>query len=239
MSRPDRINLIVISPSGEESKIVDLSNYDEVKGIFDLENTQYLIRYSYPTSYSGQEHTTVTLKNAKKGIWKLRLEGAYISSGLYNIYLPNRVFLNPGTKFKESNPAYTINYLAVRDDVITIGTYDSTNKSIWPASSRGPNITDTMKPDVVAPGVNIIAPYPKNTYATVTGSSAAGAHASGVVSLFYQYTIAEDFYRNKGFMQKVRTYMQGGATRLKSVEYPNTTSGYGILDFRGMFEQLK
>ncbi|WP_148550927.1 bifunctional germination protease/germinant receptor pseudoprotease CspBA [Paraclostridium bifermentans] len=239
MSRPDRINLIVISPSGEESKIVDLSNYDEVKGIFDLENTQYFIRYSYPTSYSGQEHTTVTLKGAKKGIWKFRLEGAYISSGLYNIYLPNRVFLNPGTKFKESNPAYTINYLAVRDDVITIGTYDSINKSIWPASSRGPNIIDTMKPDVVAPGVNIIAPYPKDTYATVTGSSAAGAHASGVVSLFYQYTIAEDFYRNKGFMQKVRTYMQGGATRLKSVEYPNTTSGYGILDFRGMFEQLK
>ncbi len=239
MSRPDRINLLVITPSGEESKILDLSNYDEVKGIFDLENTQYLIKYSYPTSYSGQEHTVVTLKNAKKGIWKLRLEGAYISGGMYNIYLPNRFFLNPGTKFKESNPAYTINYLAVRDDVITIGTYDSINKSIWPPSSRGPNIIETMKPDVVAPGVNIIAPYPKNTYATVTGSSAAGAHASGVVSLFYQYTIAEDFYRNKGFMQKVRTYMQGGATRIKGVEYPNPTSGYGILDFRGMFEQLK
>ncbi|WP_332840983.1 bifunctional germination protease/germinant receptor pseudoprotease CspBA [Paraclostridium bifermentans] len=239
MSRPDRMNLLIITPSGEESKVLDLSNYDEVKGIFDLENTQYLIKYSYPTSYSGQEHTVVTLKNAKKGIWKLRLEGAYISDGMYNIYLPNRVFLNPGTKFKESNPAYTINYLAVREDVITIGTYDSTNKSVWPASSRGPNIIGGMKPDVIAPGVNIIAPYPKNNYATVTGSSAAGAHASGVIALYYQYVMVEDFYRNKGFMQKARTYMQGGASRIKGVEYPNNTSGYGSLDFRGMFEQLK
>lgn len=239
MSRPDRINLLIITPSGEESKVLDLSNYDEVKGIFDLENTQYFIRYSYPTSYSGQEHTVVTLKNAKKGIWKLRLEGAYISGGMYNIYLPNRIFLNPGTKFKESNPAYTINYLAVREDVITIGTYDSINKSVWPASSRGPNIIGGMKPDVIAPGVNIIAPYPKNNYATVTGSSAAGAHASGVIALYYQYVMVEDFYRNRGFMQKARTYMQGGASRIKGVEYPNTTSGYGSLDFRGMFEQLK
>ena len=169
----------------------------------------------------------------------MRLEGAYISDGMYNIYLPNRVFLNPGTKFKESNPAYTINYLGVREDVITIGTYDSINKSVWPASSRGPNIIGGMKPDVIAPGVNIIAPYPKNNYATVTGSSAAGAHASGVIALYYQYVMVEDFYRNKGFMQKARTYMQGGASRIKGVEYPNNTSGYGSLDFRGMFEQLK
>lgn len=239
MSRPDRINLLIITPSGEESKVLDLSNYDEVKGIFDLENTEYIIRYSYPTSYSGQEHTTVILKNAKRGIWKLRLEGAYISEGIYNIYLPNRVFLNPGTKFKESNPAYTINYLAVREDVITIGTYDSINKSVWPASSRGPNIIGGMKPDVIAPGVNIIGPYPKNNYATVTGSSAAGAHASGVIALYYQYVMVEDYYRNRGFMQKARTYMQGGATRIKGIEYPNNTSGYGSLDFRGMFDQLK
>lgn len=239
MSRPDRMNLIVTSPSGEESKIADLSNYDEVRGIFDLENTQYFIRYSYPTTYSGQEHTTVTLKNATRGIWNFRLEGAYISNGIYNVYLPNRVFLNPGTKFSESNPAYTINYLAVRDDVITIGTYNSINRSIWPASSRGPNMVGTIKPDVVAPGVNIIAPYPKNTYATVTGSSAAGAHASGVIALYYQYIIVDGFYTNKGFMQKARTYMQGGANRIRGVEYPNNTYGYGILDFRGMFEQLK
>ncbi|WP_371025391.1 bifunctional germination protease/germinant receptor pseudoprotease CspBA [Paraclostridium ghonii] len=239
MSRPDRINLIVTSPSGEESKIVDLSNYDEARGLFDLENTEYLIRYSYPTRYSGQEQTTVTLKNATRGVWRLTLEGAYISGGMYNIYLPNRVFLNPGTKFKESNPYYTINYPAVRDDVITIGTYDSINKGIWPASSRGPNIVGTIKPDVVAPGVNIIAPYPKNTYATITGSSAAGAHASGVVSLYYQYVMVDGYYRNKGFMQKVRTYMQGGASRIKGVEYPNPINGYGVLDFRGMFDQLK
>lgn len=239
MIRPDRMNLMIISPSGEESKIPDLSTFDEVRGLFDLEGTQYFIRYSYPSSYSGQEHTIVTLKNAPRGIWTFRLEGAYISSGIYHAYLPNRVFLNPGTKFSQSNPAYTIDYLAVRDDVITVGTYNSINRSIWPASSRGPNMIGTMKPDVVAPGVNIIAPYPNNTYATVTGSSAAGAHASGVIALYYQYVIINGFYNNRGFMQKARAYMQGGAIRISGIEYPNTIYGYGFLDFRGMFDQLK
>lgn len=239
MNRPDRVNLIILTPSGEESKVLDLSNYDEVQGIFDLENTEYIIRYSYPTTYSGQEQTVITLKNATKGIWKLRLEGAYIHGGIYNLYMLNRAFLNPGTKFKDSNPNYTINYPAVREDVITIGTFDSINKSVWPGSSRGPNVAGDIKPDIIAPGVNIIAPYPKDTYATLTGSSAAGAHVSGVLALYYQYVIVENYYRGKGFMQEIKAYMEGGASRVNGVEYPNNTSGYGVLDFRGMFEQLK
>lgn len=239
MNRPDRVNLMIITPSGEESKILDLSNYDEVQGIFDLENTEYIIRYSYPTTYSGQEQTVITLKNATKGIWKLRLEGAYIYGGIYNIYMLNRAFLNSGTKFKDSNPNYTINYPGVREDIITIGAYDTINKSVWASSSRGPNVVGELKPDIVAPGVNIIAPYPNNTYATVTGSSAAGAHVSGIIALYYEYVIVKNFYNGKGFMQKVKTYMQGGAFRVKGVEYPNNTLGYGFLDFRGLFEQLK
>ena len=239
LSRPDRVNLLIISPSGEESKIVDLSNYELVNGIFDLEATTYSIRYSYPTSYSGQEHTTIYLTNAKRGIWRVRLEGAYITGGQYNVYLENRVFLNPGTKFTQSNPSYTITYPSVQDDVITIGTYNSITRSLWPSSSRGPNMENRQKPDVVAPGVNIIGPYFNNSYATITGSSAAAAHASGSIALFFEYIIGQNKYPNKGFMQMVRTYMQGGAVSTGDAIYPNNITGYGLLNFKGMFDQLK
>jgi subtilisin family serine protease len=239
LSSPDRVNLIIISPSGESSKAVDLSNYELVTGIFDLEATYYSIRYSYPTSYSGQEHTIVYLRNAKRGIWRLRLEGAYITGGQYNVYLENRVFLNEGTRFSSSNPDFTINYPSVRDDVITIGTYNSITRSLWPSSSRGPNMANRLKPDVVAPGVNIIGPYLNNSYATITGSSAAAAHATGSIAIFYEYIIAQNKYPDKGFIQKIRTYMQGGATRVGDVVYPNNTTGYGLLNFQGMFNHFK
>ncbi|XTR38791.1 S8 family serine peptidase [Paraclostridium tenue] len=239
LSRPDRVKLLIISPSGEESKIVDLSNYDLVSGTFDLEATVYSIRYSYPTSYSGQEHTTIYLTNAKRGIWRLRLEGAYITGGQYNVYLQNRVFLNEGTKFNESNPNFTITYPSVQDDVITIGTYNSITRSLWPSSSRGPNIENRQKPDVVAPGVNIIGPYLNNSYATITGSSAAAAHASGAIALFFEYIIGQNRYPNKGFMQMIRTFMQGGAVSIGDAIYPNNITGYGLLNFKRMFDQLK
>ncbi len=239
LSRPDRVNLTVISPTGEETKAVDLSNYDLVTGIFDIENTTYSIRYSYPASYSGQEHTIVYLYNVKRGIWRLRLEGAYITGGNYNVYLPNRVFLKQGTKFKESTPNYTINYPSVHNDVISIGTYNSISRSVWASSSRGPNIIERLKPDVIAPGVNIIAPYINGEYATITGSAPAAAHASGAIALYFEYIIVGNTYPNKGFVQKIRTFMQGGASRLGDLQYPNNTVGYGILNLKGMFDQLK
>ena len=239
VTRHDRTDLLIITPTGEESKRVNLSNYDLVEGLFDLEGTEYSIRYIYPTSYSGQEHTVIFLKNAKPGIWKIRLEGISINNGRYNIYLDNRVFLNEGTQFKEPTPNYTINYPGIEQDVITIGAYNSINQNIWPSSSRGPNIVDRIKPDIVAPGVNIIAPYPDNKYAKITGTSPATAHASGVVSLIYEYIIAKQAYPDKGFIQMIRTYMHGGANRERDNIYPNNTYGYGELDLKNIFEQLK
>ncbi|HSQ90281.1 bifunctional germination protease/germinant receptor pseudoprotease CspBA [Romboutsia sp.] len=239
LSQHDRAKILLITPSGETSKYVELSNYDLVGGIFDLEQTLYSIRYSYPSSYSGQEHTIIYLRNVKRGIWKIRLEGASISKGRYNAYLENKVFLNKGTKFRESIPDYTINYPSVKQDLITIGTYDSINRSVWASSSRGPSIIQRIKPDVIAPGVNIIAPYPNNKYATITGSAPAAAHASGIVALYYEYIIVKDTYPNKGFIQMIRTFMQGGATRLGDIIYPNNITGYGIINLKGMFEQLK
>ncbi|MEG2984313.1 MAG: bifunctional germination protease/germinant receptor pseudoprotease CspBA [Peptostreptococcaceae bacterium] len=239
LSKPDRVNLFIISPSGEETKAIDLSNYDLVSGILDLENTEYSIRYFFPTTYSGQEHTIVYLKRAKPGIWKLRLEGAYITGGQYNVYLQNRVFINNGTKFKESTPNYTINYPGVQQDVLTIGTYNSITRSVWASSSRGPNLINTIKPDVIAPGVNIIAPYLNNSYAKITGSAAAAAHVSGALALYFEYTIVGDRYPNKGFVQKIRTFMQGGANRLGDIVYPNNIWGYGVFNFKGMFDQFK
>lgn len=98
---------------------------------------------------------------------------------------------------------------------------------------------ERIKPDIVAPGVNIIGSYPNDTYAMLTGSAAATANTAGATALFYQYTIVDANYKGKGFTQEVRTFMRAGATRSVDISYPNTSLGYGVLNLRGMFDALK
>lgn len=239
VNKPDKISAAVIAPSGEQSKFITVSSYNEVSGLFDLESTWYVITYVYPTEYSGQEQITVLLKNATKGIWKIRLRGEYITNGIYNAYLPNRAIINPGTKFRDSASSYTINYPSTYKDVISAGAYNLVENSIWPPSSRGPTINGLLRPDIVAPGVNIISTYPGNNYATLTGTSASGAYLAGSVALYLQYTVVDKYYPSKGFTNMIRTYIHAGAKRNSEIVYPNDIYGYGILDIRGAFDQLK
>ena len=66
MNKPDKANVIVISPSGEESKESFVANFSFVKGLFDNENTYYSIWSTYPSAYSGQQQTVIRLEGVKK-----------------------------------------------------------------------------------------------------------------------------------------------------------------------------
>lgn len=242
INKPDKLNVIIVSPTGEESKLSYVSNYSIMEGLFDLEGTKYRIYTIYPLPYGGQQQTEIKLINVRKGTWTIRLIGQYISNGIYNLYLPNKGLTKSIVKFSSNNPKYTINFPGGYRDMITVGTYDSINKSIWSESSRGPVIGvigKMIKPDIVAPGVNIIAPYPGRNYCTITGSSVAASYAVGGVALVMQYTFADRYYKSKGVVQKIRTFLRGGAKISNQLVYPNEIYGYGILDIKGAFDQLK
>ena len=236
LNRPDTANVVIISPTNEFSKEVDASDYYTVEGKFDLEGTNYSITYVYPTTFSGQQQITINLYNVKTGIWKIRLIGNYISNGIYNAYLPNRRFLNEGTKFRNSNPNSTVTYPSTYRDVISVGAYDSRNRSVWSSSSRGPTITGLQKPDFLAPGVNIVGPYPNGRYAMITGTAPAASYTAGCIAMFMQYILVDGNYPNKAFVQKLRTLFSAGATREDNIQYPNNIYGYGLLNLRGTFD---
>ncbi len=240
VERPDQLDVEIFSPSGEKSRNSGtFSNYIEVSGIFDLENTVYEMTYIYPTTLSGQQYTQIYLGSPKRVIWKIRLTGFSILNGTFNLYLPNRMFLKPGTRFRSPDPSYTINYPGLRAEVITVGAYNSFNRSLWNGSSRGPTIQNLLKPDIIAPGVNIIAPFPGNTYATITGTGAAAAHVSGAAAIYFQYTLVEANYLNQAFFTNFKTFIQLGAEQNTNTVYPNNSYGYGVLDFRRTFELFR
>lgn len=109
VQRPDLISLELISPSGEITRNVNpYMNLLELKGLLDLEGTFYTITSRYPTTISGQQYTQIFLKNVVSGVWTIRLTGVNVKNGIYNLYLPNRVFLKSGTRFRTPDPSYTI-----------------------------------------------------------------------------------------------------------------------------------
>lgn len=239
INKPDTAKVSIISPTGEVSKEVEVSDFYIVSGRFDLENTEYAITYIYPTTYTGQQQTIVNLANAKRGIWKIRLTGDYITNGIYNAYLPNRVFIDHQTKFRNPKPESTVNYPATYNDTITVGAYDSINRGLWQGSSRGPTISGLLKPDFIAPGVNIVGPYPGGGYATITGTSPSASYTSGCIAMFVEYILIDGNYPDKAFVQKLRTLFRAGATRIEGAQYPNNDSGYGILNIKGTFDVFR
>jgi len=238
-NKPDIARVAVLSPSGELTRDVDVRIYNTVVGILDLESTIYSITYIFPTLFSGQQQVRINLTNVPKGIWKIILTGEYIIDGEYNAYLSNRALLKPGTKFTDSDPNKTINYPATYNDNVTVGAYNTIDNSIWPSSSRGNTINNLLKPDIVAPGVNIIAPYPGGGYATVTGTAPAAAYTSGCISYLLQNNLVNQNYPRLAFVQQIRTYLRAGATRLDNISYPNSNLGYGFLNIKRAFYQLR
>ncbi|WP_026930801.1 S8 family serine peptidase [Glycomyces tenuis] len=71
---------------------------------------------------------------------------------------------------------------AVYSNVIAVGSHDSTG-TIDPDSSRGPNSHGELKPDVTAPGVEILSSEPGGAYGTRSGTSMAAPHVAGMIAL--------------------------------------------------------
>lgn len=231
---PDKIGAAIISPGGEVSYTINYTPEPFVyRGKFNLEDTSYEMRYIYPWIKSGNEELLISLKNIKPGIWTLRLFPEFIINGNYSVYLPNKNLISPQTRFTDSSSEATITLLGTINKVITVGAYNDRTDSIWIGSSKGPVVKRPIKPDIVAPGVDIIGPYQNDAYNTATGTGISSSIVTGVVAIMMSYIISqEEESRNLLFTDSLKTFLMLGATRKDIYTYPNVSQGYGILNLK-------
>jgi hypothetical protein len=77
--------------------------------------------------------------------------------------------------------------LAIYDDAFSVGAIDAQG-ALTSFSSRGPVTVDGSqrpKPDILAPGAEVVSALPQSTYGPNDGTSMAGPHIAGVVALMW------------------------------------------------------
>lgn len=164
------------------------------------------------------------------GIWTLRLVPQNIRNGIWDMWLPASAIRNEATSFLRPNPETTLTIPSTATRAITVGAYDSRQNIIAPFSGRGFTWNNQLiKPDLVAPGVDIISCAPGGGYATRTGTSMATPFVTGTASLLMQWGI---LLENDPFLygEKMRAYLINGVRPLPAFRiYPNPQTGWGAL----------
>ena len=125
--------------------------------------------------------------------------------------------------------------LSLYDSVFSVGAIDQSGTVAY-FSSRGPVTADgsgRMKPDIVAPGVGVLSALPGNTYGYSDGTSMAGPHVAGAVTLLWSAdpTLIGDIDRTEQILiETAKPYTGDTSVGCFEGSNPNAAYGYGILD---------
>ncbi|MFR3912228.1 MAG: S8 family peptidase [Clostridium paraputrificum] len=235
VSRPSKMAINVISPSGEESKYISSQVNKEKMVRYILINTSLRVNYYDPDIYTGNQVIMLRFDNIKKGIWTIRLRGDYVLNCSFHIWLYPSKLLPQGTKFLKPNPYNTLTIPSTAVNVVTVAYYNSNNDTSVAESGRGYNVDGSINPDITTGGVNILTTTPGGNIQAVSGSSVATAIVAGVCSLMLQWGIV-DKNDIQMFSTKVRSYLIYGANRKNNETYPNRENGFGYLNIKNTFE---
>ena len=226
----DEIEIFLETPDGENLPV--LSEKNDIQR-YRTGETNLLIYYGKPGPFQVTQEIYVdflpTGTYLTPGVWKIHLRGRRIKEGNYDLWLPGGNVLNPVTGFYRPVAAETLTIPSTAAKVITVGAYDSRLNAYADFSGRGGGNLFYPKPDLVAPGVDILAPSAGGGYTGVTGTSFATPFVTGSAALMMEWGITR---RNDPFLwgEKVKAYLRRGARPLPGFDrYPNESVGWGRL----------
>jgi len=227
----DELDIFLYHPSGER-----IGPIQESLGAhrYRLGETELLVFYGKPSPYSISQEIYLDFLPADtfidSGIWRVSLVPGKIVDGHFDMWLPSEGSLNTGSRFYEPVPDTTLTIPSSAAKLISVGAYNSRLMAYAPFSGRGYTREDHfVKPDLAAPGVDIMTTSPGGGYRPMTGTSFAAPFVTGAAAMLMQWGIADG---NDAFLygEKVKAYLRRGARALPGFsQYPNNQVGYGAL----------
>lgn len=237
-SAPHLLTIEATSPSGDTISPIFPSRNECRRISLVFERTIVYINNIISEAKSGDQLILVRFEYPTEGIWRFRVNSIEGLASTYNVWLPSGSLISEQTYFLNSSPDITLTSPSNAPYTISITSYNHENDIIWLSSSRGYTRVNTIKPDLAAPGVNIVCPLVNNRYGKTTGTGAAAAHATGIAAMFLEWGIVRGKYPSINGTE-IRQILIRGAKRDRQLIYPNNIWGYGIIDVFNSFSSLR
>jgi subtilisin family serine protease len=226
----DTFSFELISPSGRSSSTISPS-----EGLvnFTLDNVMVTVFNRQPNHYNSANEIYFMFQGMEDvipmGIWKLIVKGDQIVDGRFDIWLPTLEEVTSETAFFNPSLDITLTIPSTARKVISVGGYNASIETSADFSGRGYTRRDVfVKPDLVAPAVGVTTVKAGGSYEAFSGTSIATPFVTGSAALMMEWGVVKE---NDVFLygERIKAFLQKGAKRKFTIEYPNPIWGYGTL----------
>lgn len=184
-----------ISPTGEVAREISVPLRGENTVSFLLEQTQITVYTQIADVSSGSQFIFMRFENPMSGIWRILIRNSLDIRETFHIWLPVRGFISDETYFLRPDPDTTITDPGNARYPITVTAYDHTKNSIYIHASRGYSLSGQIKPDLAAPGVNILGASVSGRRLTrMSGTSVSAAHLAGAAAILLNWGVLNANY---------------------------------------------
>ena len=235
---PNLMEVSLLSPSGGTTGRIPIRRNTTFDYRYVFEGTTVSITYKLFLERSNSELIIFQVRNPTEGIWKIRVEPVQVTEGIFHIWLPMREFLGGEMYFLEPNPDTTFTEPGSAITAMTVGFYNGNDKSIAISSGRGYTRSNIIKPNFVAPGVNVTGAIARNQFTERTGSSIAAGITAGACALMLEWILYQLGEESVDSIQ-IRNLLLLGTERVEGETYPNRVWGYGMLNLYQAFDKIR
>jgi subtilisin family serine protease len=184
------------------------------------------------------------------GNWLVRLTGVDIRNGEFDGWIERddpRPLGNQGSKRSWNFPSYfgeksnvdssSISSLACANYVIAVGNCDHINQQVHISSSQGPTRDKRNKPEIIAPGTDIVAAKgfsgPGDEWISMTGTSMASPYVCGIAAWMLSLDKNLSASQIQGIMIRTSRPLPGCDYKWKD------DCGFGLIDPRACLQEAK
>lgn len=228
-----------ISPTGEVARRISVPLRGENTVSFLLEQTRITVYTQIADVSAGSQFIFMRFENPMSGIWRILIRNSLDIRETFHLWLPVRGFITDETYFLRPNPDTIITDPGNAQYPITVTAYDHTRNSIYIHASRGYSRSGQIKPDLAAPGINILGASSSGRRLTrMSGTSVSAAHLAGAAAILLSWGILDGNYPYLN-TPVLKSIFIRGAQRNPALTYPNREFGYGTLDLYEAFLRLR
>jgi subtilisin family serine protease len=237
-STPNTYSIEIQSPAGEVIPRIPESLRVNQLVRFIFEQTIINVDYQLIETHTGDQLILLRFRNPTPGRWIFKVYSRGNARGSFHIWLPVNGFITENTYFINSDPFTTVTSPGSSLTPITVTAYNPANDNLYLQASKGYTRINIIKPELAAPGVNIVVPTLEKGFTTASGSSLAAAHTAGITAMLLEWGIIKGNYPGIDSVA-IKKYLIRGAKRSPLYEYPNREWGYGAIDIYNVFNALR